>query len=79
MGRAAETAPPPIEPILTDLPAATALPSFRDYRDGREARYLRELAARHGGDIGRMLDVSGLSRSRLYALLKKYGIPAAGA
>ena len=48
-------------------------------RDGREARYLRELAARHGGDIGRMLDVSGLSRSRLYALLKKYGIPAAGA
>ncbi|QAZ68882.1 sigma-54-dependent transcriptional regulator [Solidesulfovibrio carbinolicus] len=78
VGRGAAAAPPPTEPILSDLPAA-ALPTFRDYRDGREARYLRELAARHGGDIGRMLDVSGLSRSRLYALLKKYAIPAARA
>jgi two-component system NtrC family response regulator len=79
VGRAADAPPSPAEPAPTDLPAATALPTFRDYRDGREARYLRELAARHGGDIGRMLDVSGLSRSRLYALLKKYGIPAARA
>ena len=66
---------------LAALPASwTPAPAFPcPYLDGREARYLRELAARHGGDIGRMLDVSGLSRSRLYALLKKYGIPAAGA
>jgi two-component system, NtrC family, response regulator len=54
--------------------SATVLPSFREYRDGREAEYLRALTTRFSGDIGRMLDVSGLSRSRLYALLKKYHI-----
>ncbi|EHJ49050.1 putative two component, sigma54 specific, transcriptional regulator [Solidesulfovibrio carbinoliphilus subsp. oakridgensis] len=58
--------------VLADAP----LPRFRDYRDSREADYLRVLSTRFGGDIGRMLDVSGLSRSRLYALLKKHGIPA---
>jgi two-component system NtrC family response regulator len=52
------------------------LPGFREYRDEREAEYLRALTARFPGDINRMLDVSGLSRSRLYALFKKYGIPA---
>jgi len=57
--------------------SCAALPRFREFRDGREAEYLRALAGRHSGDIGRMLDVSGLSRSRLYALLKKHGIPAA--
>lgn len=65
-----------------DIPAppglsAVALPRFRDYRDDREAEYLRALATRFSGDIGRMLDVSGLSRSRLYALFKKHGIPGA--
>ena len=76
VGRASE-APLPTGPGgAPDLPAAVPLPLFRDYRDSREARYLRELVARHGGDIARMLDVSGLSRSRLYALFKKYGIPA---
>ena len=54
--------------------SATLLPRFREFRDSREAQYLREIVARHGSDIGRMLGVSGLSRSRLYALLKKHGI-----
>jgi len=59
------------------LLSSAVLPRFRDFRDSREADYLRVLSARFSGDIGRMLDVSGLSRSRLYALLKKHGIPAA--
>ena len=61
---------------LSPLHSFAALPRFREYRDEREAEYLRALVARFPGDIGRMLDVSGLSRSRLYALFKKYGIPA---
>ncbi|WP_300157570.1 sigma-54 dependent transcriptional regulator [Solidesulfovibrio sp.] len=56
--------------------AVGVLPRFRDFRDQGEARYLRALTGRFAGDVGRMLDVSGLSRSRLYALLKKHGIPA---
>ncbi len=52
------------------------LPRFRDFRDLGEARYLRALSDRFSGDVGRMLEVSGLSRSRLYALLKKHGIAA---
>jgi two-component system, NtrC family, response regulator len=56
--------------------STSVLPRFREYRDGREADYLRALTARFPGDIGRMLDISGLSRSRLYALLKKYHIAA---
>ena len=62
-------------PALSVL-SSPVLPRFREYRDGREAEYLRVLAARYPGDVGRMLDVSGLSRSRLYALLKKHGILA---
>ena len=56
--------------------SSAPLPRFREFRDAREAQYLREIVARHGGDIARMLDASGLSRSRLYALFKKYGIAA---
>ncbi len=71
----------PAGPVEADAVSAylstAALPRFRDYRDSREGDYLRALSSRFAGDIGRMLDVSGLSRSRLYALLKKHGIPAA--
>ena len=73
VGRAGDS---PSPPPPAELPAVEPLPRFRVYRDGREASYLRELVARHSGDVGRMLDVSGLSRSRFYALLKKHGIPA---
>jgi two-component system NtrC family response regulator len=59
-----------------DALAGETLPDFREYRDNREADYLRALVGRYAGDIERMLKVSGLSRSRFYALLKKYGIPS---
>jgi len=51
-----------------------ALPGLKDYRDARETEYLKELVSRHGSDIGALVQVSGLSRSRLYALLKKHGL-----
>jgi len=62
------------EAVPEHLSPVADLPDFREYRDSREADYLRALVERHGGDIGRMLKVSGLSRSRLYALLKKHGL-----
>jgi two-component system NtrC family response regulator len=57
-----------------DALSGAALPYFREYRDSREADYLRALVGRYANDVGRMLEVAGLSRSRFYALLKKHGI-----
>ncbi len=56
--------------------------SFRTLRHVRlqavaevESHYLRDLLAAVSGDISRACALSGLSRPRLYALLKKYGLP----
>ena len=54
--------------------AGGGLPSLRAFKEAREREYLELLRRECGGEIGRMLDVSGLSRSHLYALLKKYGV-----
>jgi two-component system, NtrC family, response regulator len=43
-----------------------------------EQDYLRELLADTAGDMARACAVSGLSRSRLYSLLKKHRIPRPG-
>ncbi|WDP90684.1 MAG: sigma-54-dependent Fis family transcriptional regulator [Desulfobacter sp.] len=55
------------------------MPSLSEYRDRMvalyEEKYLRDLLNR-SADIKSACRVSGLSRSRLYALLKKYGISA---
>jgi two-component system NtrC family response regulator len=63
---------------LGDLESLEELPSIKELRDGVlaevEVRYLRELLARSAGDIKKCCEISGLSRSRLYALLKEYGI-----
>jgi two-component system NtrC family response regulator len=40
-----------------------------------EHRYLRELMEETGGNVSRASAVSGLSPSRLYDLLRKYGLP----
>jgi two-component system, NtrC family, response regulator len=39
-----------------------------------ECAYLEDLMAHTGGDIATAIDLSGLSRARFYALLKKHGI-----
>ncbi len=55
------------------------LPNIREYRDARieaaEKEYLLELMRRTQGAIKSACGISGLSESRLHALLKKYDVP----
>jgi len=54
------------------------LPSYKDMREeaisSAEGNYLKKLLASSGGNIGEACRISELSRSRLYSLLKKYGL-----
>jgi two-component system NtrC family response regulator len=54
------------------------LPTLRDFRENAiseaEQQYLYDLMSFTGGDIKDACTISGLSRPRLYALLKKYHI-----
>jgi two-component system NtrC family response regulator len=53
----------------------TTLNSFREeVIDEAERQYLSELLAQTRNDIQEVCRISGLSRSRLYALLKKYDL-----
>jgi len=52
------------------------LPSLKDFKTAMEREYLLRLLRAHGRDIPKMLGVSGLSRSHLYAMLKKHGLEA---
>lgn len=58
--------------------AAGKLPCLHDFRNGvfnlAEKQYLASLAAHAGQNIGQACRLSGLSRSRLYSLLKKHRI-----
>ncbi|MBU4191731.1 MAG: sigma-54 dependent transcriptional regulator, partial [Proteobacteria bacterium] len=51
-----------------------ALPSLREFKGTAEKVYLGELIRQSAGDLAQILNVSGLSRSHLYSLLKKYGL-----
>ncbi len=50
------------------------LPSIKEYKNLAEKHYLQQLVDRSEGDVARMIELSGLSRSHLYALLKKNDI-----
>ncbi|MCE5244941.1 MAG: sigma-54 dependent transcriptional regulator [Syntrophobacteraceae bacterium] len=58
------------------------LPKLRELRDRlieqAERQYLQDLMALCLGHIPKACELSGLSQSRLYALLQKYGIPKSG-
>jgi two-component system, NtrC family, response regulator len=54
--------------------AEEALPTLKDFKIYMEREYLLKLVGAHGRDIQKMLNVSGLSRSHLYAMLKKHDI-----
>ena len=54
--------------------SAVALRPIELYRDQMESQYLHELIAATKGDIRAACRISGLSRSRLYALLKKHNV-----
>jgi two-component system NtrC family response regulator len=49
-------------------------PPFKDFKQATEAAYLRALIAAGRGGAERMIEISGLSRSHFYALLKKHGL-----
>jgi two-component system NtrC family response regulator len=58
------------------------LPTIRDVREAAlaeaEEKYLRSLLACTGGSMSDARRISGLSRARLYALLRKYGLSGEG-
>jgi len=51
-----------------------SLPTLKDFKTAMEKDYLRRLLRLHGKDIRKMISVSALSRSHLYAMLKKHGL-----
>ena len=64
----------PAQPAVVDW--RVGFPTLKELRDASLAKlekdYLRELMERTGGNVSQACDVSGLRRSRLYELLKKY-------
>lgn len=64
----------PESPESGNAPPNAPPPSFRDVMDATEKQYFRELMAYTKGDIQESCGLSGLSRSRLYAILKKHDL-----
>jgi len=50
------------------------LPGLREFKGMAEKVYLSELIRQGDGNISKILNISGLSRSHFYSLLKKYGL-----
>lgn len=63
-----------ITPPSSVRPSKTLQEHREDAIAVAEQRYLKELMAHTQGNIRKACEVAGLSRSRLYGLLKKYGI-----
>lgn len=67
-----------IEQDSEQLAAPASLPPLSDFRDSLYARaehtYLLNLMQAAGNNVAKACEISGLSTSRLYALLKKQGI-----
>ncbi|HNY66088.1 MAG TPA: sigma-54 dependent transcriptional regulator [Deltaproteobacteria bacterium] len=67
-----------VQPESIRLRGDNSLPSLKDVREEAvseiEVQYLKELLRQTKSDIKTACKISGLSRSRLYALLKKYEI-----
>jgi len=70
--------PNPHIPGIMGLRENNELPSFADYRTTLEKNYLKELIQRSNGDRKIACNISGISQSRLYGLLKKHGLPGFG-
>ncbi|NVM22392.1 MAG: sigma-54-dependent Fis family transcriptional regulator [Desulfobacterales bacterium] len=68
--------------LTTNPDPYPGLPKMRDVRDAAlsevEQRYLQDLFSFTGGDIKQACEISGLSRARLYQLLKKYNMSKPG-
>jgi two-component system NtrC family response regulator len=65
--------------IKREMPAqqpeqVLTIPPFQEHRKMTERQYLQDLMVRTKGNIREACNQSGLSRSRLYALLKEHGV-----
>ncbi len=65
-------APPP----ALEASSALNLPSLHDYRLAKDRLYLLELMRKSQGRVDEARRISGLSRSRLYELLRLHGLTA---
>jgi two-component system NtrC family response regulator len=67
-------------PLKSGAPRPESLPRLKDYRNAAmaqmEKNYLKDLLDLTGGNLSEAMRISGLSRSRLYGLLKKYQFSA---
>jgi len=61
-------------PLMETTMSGEPLPALREFREAMDRQYLRELMQSTGGDIEAACRLSGLSRSRLYGLLKKHEV-----
>ncbi len=50
------------------------LPNFKTYREAAELKYLQDLMSVTQRNIPKACEISGISRSRLYEMLAKYGL-----
>lgn len=88
VGREAESSPPrpvpapalAVEEAPTWRPSGEEadLPTMKQFKENMEREYLLELMRQTGGNVQQGCRLSGLSTSRLYALLKKHNITRPG-
>ena len=69
-----DDATPIAAPYRPMFQADASLPTLKAFKEAKEREYLDALAFQTGKDLQAMLDTSGLSRSHLYALLKKHNM-----
>jgi len=75
MARTSVSKDQPVEPFQTRESASQRpLARLRDFRETMERQYLQDLTLLAQGNIKKAIQISGVSRSRLYALLNKHQI-----
>ncbi len=70
-GNLAPSEEKPADQVHTDN---GVLPGFKAYREAAETRYLEDLMRMTQRNIPKACEISGISRSRLYEMLAKYGL-----
>ncbi|MHC1752101.1 sigma-54-dependent transcriptional regulator [Humidesulfovibrio sp.] len=64
--------------VAQAVPEQLFVQPLKDCKEAVERSYMEALVRRARGDVPRALEASGLSRSHLYALLKKWGLSIEG-